>query len=164
MTPPLVVVQDAPCEFPYTYTHELYKDGVLVAAYGDPAWPTWITWDDATQQFDYDITEVADIGLYNVNTVTEIPQVDPLTGVNRIIESTFDINVMSDCHITAFEDKVIPKMTHGVTLAPTIENAFFEDVTANQVYNAIPLYCGLRTCTLDPVHPFMSIVGDDVVV
>lgn len=101
-----------------------------------------------------------DIGLYTIDTVTEIPQIDPVTGENRIIESTFDINVLSDCWITSFVYFDIPNMVNGVTLPIVSETAFFTDVTANKPYNADPLYCGLRDCTLNPIHSFMNVVNN----
>ena len=64
------------------------KDGVSIAT------PTWLTFN--SNQFSFIITAVADIGTYTVTTTSEIPQVDPGTGVNRIITSTFYIVVVSD--------------------------------------------------------------------
>ena len=57
------------------------------------------------------VTAVADIGLYEVTTTTEIPQVDPVTSANRVIDSVFTINVVSDCTITTISDDIINDMS-----------------------------------------------------
>ena len=61
-------------------------------------------------------TAVADIGVYVVTTTSQIPQVDPGTGVNRVIVSSYTITVVSDCTISTITDQAVNDMTYGVTL------------------------------------------------
>lgn len=98
--------------FPYTYTHTFYKDGVPVAQ------PAWLTWDVTTKTFTANPTDVPDVGLYTIDTVTEINQIDPMTGFNRILETTYDVNVVHDCVISSLIDMPIDNMTYGVTGPP----------------------------------------------
>jgi len=107
-------------------------------------------------------TAVADIGTYVVTTTSTIPQIDPGTGSNRKITSSFTITVVSDCTITTLTDKVINNMTYGVTLAAVTQNVFLADSIATGRSNNA--YCGARTYSLSPTYSWLSIASDTMTV
>jgi hypothetical protein len=107
------------------------KGGVSIAT------PTWLTFN--SNQFSFTITAVADIGTYTVTTTSEIPQVDPGTGVNRKITSTFDIVVVSDCTISTITDRTIDDMTLSIGGSNT-QDATFADFTTTA--RGVANYCG----------------------
>jgi hypothetical protein len=123
--------------------------------------PTWISFSGG--QFTMTITAPADIGTYSVTTTSTIPQVDPSTGANRFIASTFNIVVASDCTNTAITSKAINDMTHGITQSATTQNIFFADSVATG--NSNRSYCGARRYLLSPsTHAFLSIASDTLTV
>jgi len=103
-------------------------------------------------------TAVADIGVYVVTTTSQIPQVDPSTGVNRVIVSSYTITVVSDCTISTITDQAVNDMTYGVTLTAINQNVFFKDSISTGHSN--DAYCGSRTYTLTPTYPWLSIASD----
>lgn len=105
----LDISQASACNFAYTYTHACRKD--TGAGYAAITCPTWLVWDVNTRKFTMIVTAVADIGLYEVTTTTEIPQLDPVTSANRVIDSVFSINVVSDCTISTISDNFINDMS-----------------------------------------------------
>ena len=102
-TTALAITQNSACNFAFTYAHAYTKDGSAIAT------PSWISF--GSTQFTMTITAPADIGTYTVTTTSTIPQVDPVTSANRLITSTFNIVVVSDCTITTITDKTINDMT-----------------------------------------------------
>ena len=72
MTNALTIIQNAACNFPYTYTNAYTKDGTALGSS-----PSWLTF--STTQFTMAATAVADIGVYVITTTTTIPQIDPST-------------------------------------------------------------------------------------
>lgn len=151
-TNPLSITQTDACVFPFTYTHTYTKDGSSITK------PAWLNFDNAMTTYSFSISAPLDVGVYVVTATSEIPQVDPGTGVNRITVSSFIITVVSDCTITSLTDKVITDMTYGVTAPAGTQNIFFADAISTG--HANDNYCGLRTYTLSPVLAFMSITGD----
>lgn len=150
----MTITQASACVFPFTYTHTFTKNGSPIAQ------PAWINYSTATRDYSVTITSPADIGTYTVTTQSEIPQIDPGTGANRIITSSFTITVISDCSITSFEARVVTDMANGVTLPAVSQNVFFTDtVSSGHGNNA---YCGLRNYVLSPALSFMSIIGDSL--
>jgi hypothetical protein len=138
-TDPLQITQIDACVFPFSYSHTYTKNGAAVAT------PTWLNFNGDTT-FTMSATAVADIGVYVVTTTSEIPQVDPMTGVNRIKTSSFTINVVSDCTISTFVDRAVSDMTYGVTLTAETQDVFFDDTIA--FGHGSDFYCGQRTYTL----------------
>lgn len=151
-TAPLVITQTDACVFPFTYSHAYTKDGSSIAK------PSWLNFDDATTSFTMSATAVADIGVYVVTTTSQIPQVDPGTGVNRVIVSSYTITVVSDCTISTITDQAVNDMTYGVTLTAINQNVFFKDSVSTG--HANDAYCGTRTYTLTPTYPWLSIASD----
>jgi hypothetical protein len=85
---------------------------------------------------------VADVGLYEITTTTEIPQYFLITGVSRTIDTVFTINVVHDCTIAVLTDKTISNITYGVTLAQSDTNIFFGDSIRGTVFHTDSTYCG----------------------
>jgi hypothetical protein len=88
LTDPFTVVQDAACEFVFTYSQTFIKDGSSISQ------PTWIAFNSATQTLSMSIINPADIGVYTITSTATIPQ-DDGNGVNRNISFSFTLTVIA---------------------------------------------------------------------
>ena len=67
LTAAFTIVQNALCNYPFTYTQTFTKNGSSISQ------PSWITFDSATQKFSMTITAPADVGIYTITSIATIP-------------------------------------------------------------------------------------------
>jgi membrane-bound inhibitor of C-type lysozyme len=132
------------CQLPYTYTHAVKKNGVVIAQ------PAWLVWNAATRTYSYDITAPADVGSYEVTITATTSQLAH--------SETFTLTVKSDCENTTITDRTFNNMQTLVSGAADTQNIFFDNSIATSHGNSN--YCGGLTYTMSPSYSFLTISGN----
>ena len=100
-TLPLDLTQVNDCQLPYTYSHVVKKNGVLIAQ------PVWLIWDPTSRTYSYDVTAPADVGAYEITLTATTSQLAH--------SETFTLTVKSDCENTSLiDDRTLIDMTTAV--------------------------------------------------
>jgi hypothetical protein len=98
------------------------------------------------------------MGDYDITTTVTIPQIDPVTGLNKFDSKTFTLTVIANCDLTYFIDRDFYNMETVIFGTAVTQNLFLND--AYSLYYNNPIICNARRYTVEPNHSFLSFVGD----
>jgi hypothetical protein len=88
--------------------------------------PGWLTFDaSGTRKFTIAATLPADVGTYDVQTVSSITNID-VTLVTSVT-STFNLVVVHDCTTTSLTSRVLNDMSATVSVLDDSQSIFFAD-------------------------------------
>ena len=104
---PFTPVQVSDCKFSPTYAAEIYQGGTFISSATN--------FDTTTLLFSFNFVNPSDVGTWTYLLRATIPQIDPDTGVNRKVEKTIVVTVVSDCINTTLIDKTLTSMTIKVS-------------------------------------------------
>ena len=116
-----------------------------------------MTFDLTTTKYIITAISPADVGIYTVTTTATIPQVDPVTGFNRILSYSFTLTVLHECLNTVLTDKTINDMATQVFAAGETQDMSIFDSIAT--LRGISNYCGARSYSFSPILNYLTLSG-----
>jgi len=142
--------QTQDCQYPFSYSHSVTKDGSATTM------PSWLSFNTSTRKFTYAPNTSAHVGVYVITTTSTIPNISGVTQVTQRVTS-FTLTILHDCTITTLTNRALSGMTAYVLATTDSQSVEFQDSTGTG--RGSVAYCGPRTYSLSPALAFLSISG-----